>query len=206
MFPLTISFLAYLVLFTRAPSPLNSSSSQPLLFFSFLSFPFLFFSFFLSFLSTSSQFFHPSSATALCTSISINGNLLVHTLCILLTFCSHRVTLLLISVTIQILSVRSLQPLLQYNRLITDLTVSSTASTLSLFAVLYLEHILSIAVSSLFQCYFQFLLMCSECCKLPRNSHTKSDPFSSTMQKNMSRKSAGIKHHSPAFMYSKICP
>ena len=114
LFSLTISFLASLVLFTRAPFPLNSSSSQPPLSFSSLSFfSYLFFSFlfFLSFLSTSSQFFHPSSATALCTSISIIGNLLVHTLCILLTFCSHRVTLLPISVTIQILSVRSLQPL-----------------------------------------------------------------------------------------------
>ena len=114
LFSLTISFLASLVLFTRAPFPLNSSSSQPPLSFSSLSFfSYLFFSFlfFLSFLSTSSQFFHPSSATALYTSISIINNLLVHTLCILLAFCSHRVTLLLISVTIQRLSVRSLQPL-----------------------------------------------------------------------------------------------
>ena len=96
--------LLSLIYTSTFPAQLKVSFSQPLLFISFL---------FFSFLSTSSQFFHPSSATALCTSISIIGNLLVHTLCILLTFCSHRVTLLLISVTIQTLSVRSLQLLLQ---------------------------------------------------------------------------------------------
>lgn len=92
LFPLTISFLVYLIyldLFTRATSPLQLILLSTNFFF-FFSFLFFSFSSFLSFLFTSSQFFHPSSATALCTSISIIGNLLVHTLCILLTFCSHQ--------------------------------------------------------------------------------------------------------------------
>ena len=65
-------YLLSLVLFTRASSPSNSFFSQPF-----------------SFLSTSSHYFLPSSATALCTSILIIGKLLVHNLCILHTFCSH---------------------------------------------------------------------------------------------------------------------
>ena len=69
-------YLLSLVLFTRALIPPNFYFSQPFIL------P-----------STSSHFFLPSSATALCTSISIIGKLLVHTLCILRTFCSHPIHL-----------------------------------------------------------------------------------------------------------------
>ena len=89
---LTISLLAYLVLFTRAPSPPNLSCLQPI---SFLFFSFLFFSFsFLSSLHPLNSFIHHPLQLFAHPSQLI-GNLLVHTLCILLTFCSHRVTWLL---------------------------------------------------------------------------------------------------------------
>lgn len=92
---LSYDYLLSLVLFTRAPSPPNSSSSQ--LFLSSLH-PLN------SFIHHPLQLFaHPSQLLATCLSI----------LSVFSVRFAHIVsTLLLISVTIQTLSVRSLQPLL----------------------------------------------------------------------------------------------
>ena len=177
-------YLLNLVLFTPSSSS-NSSFSQPF-----------------SFLSTSSHYFHPSSATALCTSILIIGKLLVHTLCILHTFCSHCFHLAthLRHHQNSLCKITAASSPLRKN--CSQVSVSSTASTSSLSAVLYLEHILSIAVSRTSQCCLHIILMGGDCRRLPRNSHTKSEPFLSTMQKNMSRKSTNVHESSSSIPLS----
>ena len=151
-------------------------------------------------------FFLSSSATALCTSILTIGKLLVHTLCILRTFCSHHIHLATHLSHHQI-------------TLCKIITVSPHAgkTTHTPHSVLYrsyffticctlLGHILSIAVSGLSQCLLHILLMDSECCRRPRNSHTKSKPFFSTMLKNnMSRKSPARTYLFPASTQITLC-
>ena len=84
--PYSCRYLVSLVLFTQSPSPLiPSPSPSPSLFLSLSSF-------FLSSLHPlSSIFHHPLQLFA--HPSQIIGNLLVHTLCILRTFCSHRLHL-----------------------------------------------------------------------------------------------------------------
>lgn len=176
--------LLSLVLFTRASFPAQLFLS---LTFSLSQYP----------LTTLSSyplqlFAHPSSLLANCLSILSAFSV---------PFAHIVSTLLLISVTIQILSV--------------NITASSSPFTKSCSQAsqcplqrLLLHHLLystwsisSIAVSGRSQCCLHTMLMGRDYCRLPRNSHTKSESFLSTMQKNMSRKFVGMIHFLPASLH-----
>ena len=187
---MAVTFQLSLVLFTRVPSPPKYHFSTHLFLLHFLS----------------SHFFSSSSATALCTSILTIGKLLVHTLCILRTFCSHHIHLATHlshhQITLCKITTAFSSCWESYSH-----TSQCPLPQLLLHYLLYSTRVyLSIAVSGLSQGLLHILLMDSECCRLPRNSHTKSKPFFLTMLKNnMSRKSPARTYLFPASTQITLC-